>query len=315
MTIEILPYSRIVGQRPLLRALELCFVAPSIGGLLITGERGTAKSTTVRAFSRMVHGGALPVTLPINATDDRVLGGWNVDALMRGAPERQPGLLEQAGGGLLYVDEVNLLDDHVVDLILDVASTGVLVVQREGLDLPDVPVSFTLVGTMNPEEGGLRPQLLDRFGMVVPVTAARGAAERQEILLTVLRFERECARAVADGGSPWLEEGRARDRRLLDRLAAARDAWPGVDLPPAMAALCARVAEAFGAVGHRAEAVTARAAIALVTLDGRREVTAADVAEAAPYALPHRRPDAAHGDGIGWTGEDARRLAALGAQA
>src|SRR4051812_44847678 len=108
--VSILPYSYIVGQRPLREALELAFVAPSIGGLLITGERGTAKSTTVRAFSRMVYDGRLPATLPINATDDRVLCGWNIDALMRGETRRLPGLLEQANGGLLYIDEVNLLD-------------------------------------------------------------------------------------------------------------------------------------------------------------------------------------------------------------
>ncbi|WP_433190196.1 AAA family ATPase [Actinoallomurus sp. CA-150999] len=306
-TVALLPYSYIVGQRALREALELAYVAPSIGGVLITGERGTAKSTTVRAFCRMVYDGRLPVTLPLNATDDRVLGGWNVDALMRGEPQRLPGLLEQANGGVLYIDEVNLLDDHLVDIILDVASTGFLVVQREGLDLPEVPVSFTLVGTMNPEEGGLRPQLLDRFGMVVPVSAEKGTARREEILLTVLRFERE---SVEDG-SAWIAEGRERDGRWFGRLVAARARCAAVEVPVPMVRLCAQIAEDFGAAGHRGESVMARAAQARAALNERKEVTAEDVASVAPFAVAHRRPEAAYGDGIDWTPEDTARLSEI----
>src|SRR5262245_20775657 len=161
--IRLLPYARIVGQEQLKLALELAYVAPRIGGVLVSGHRGTAKSTAVRAFAQMVSG-ELPVTLPINATEDRVVGGWKIESLLKakGKPEVNPGLLEVANGRLLYVDEVNLLDDHIVNLILDVASTGVLDVQREGFSR-NVETRFTLVGTMNPEEGILRPQLLDRF--------------------------------------------------------------------------------------------------------------------------------------------------------
>jgi magnesium chelatase subunit I len=160
--IDILPYSRIVGQDEIKLALEIAYVAPQrLGGILISGQRGTGKSTAVRAFSRMVDN-RLPVTLPINATEDRVVGGWKIDALMQSKSEWQIGLLEEARDRLLYVDEVNLLDDHIVNIILDVTSTGVLVVQREGQNKEPVKVPFTLVGTMNPEEGGLRPQLLDR---------------------------------------------------------------------------------------------------------------------------------------------------------
>ena len=160
--ILILPYTSIIGQEQLKLALELAYIAPNIGGVLISGERGTGKSTTVRAFAKMLYD-SLPVTIPINATEDRVIGGWNIDALMQSKPEWQKGLLEEANGTLLYIDEVNLLDDHIVNIILDVTSTGVLVVQREGKS-DQKQIQLTLVGTMNPEEGGLRPQLLDRFG-------------------------------------------------------------------------------------------------------------------------------------------------------
>jgi magnesium chelatase subunit I len=185
----ILPYSRIVGQGQLKLALELAFIDPDIRGVLLSGERGTAKSTAVRAFSQMMYGG-LPTTLPINATEDRVVGGWRIDALMNQKDEWQPGLLQEADGKLLYVDEINLLDVHLVNIILDVASTDVLVVQREGKSI-ETPVHFTLVGTMNPEEGGLRPQLLDRFGLMVAVPSEQSEERRLEILETMLRFDRE----------------------------------------------------------------------------------------------------------------------------
>src|SRR5207248_7357981 len=155
--------------------------------VLISGERGTGKSTIVRAFAQMMYDD-LPVTIPINATEDRVVGGWQIDELMRTNAKPQKGLLKEADGKLLYVDEVNLLDDHIVNIILDVTSTGVLVVEREGQDIQE-PVQFTLVGTMNPEEGGLRPQLLDRFGLMVRVVAEANPEQRRQILQTVLAFD------------------------------------------------------------------------------------------------------------------------------
>ncbi|MGW5416925.1 AAA family ATPase [Actinomadura geliboluensis] len=304
---RILPYSLLVGQERLCRCLEIAFVSPQVGGVLITGERGTAKSTAVRSFSLMAHG-RLPVTLPINATDDRVLGGWRVEALLEGRHERQPGLLEQAGqAGLLYVDEVNLLDDYLVNIILDVASTGVLEVQREGLDRSLTAVTFTLAGTMNPEEGGLRPQLLDRFGLLVPVTAESAPQQRRLILDTVLRFEAESAA----GRSGWLAEAEAADTERRELLLRARAACPGVDLPENIRDLCARIAGEFRLAGHRGELNLCHGAQAVAALDGRDQAVPEDVRVVAPHALVHRIPDAAYGDDISWTDKDQERLDAL----
>jgi len=302
--VRVLPYSRVVGQPDLKLALELNYIAPRIGGVLISGQRGTAKSTVVRAFSLMTSG-ELPVTLPINATDDRVLGGWELDALMRGEARTQRGLLEEAGDkGMLYIDEVNLLDDHIVNIILDVVSTGVLSVQREAIDTVR-NLSFGLVGTMNPEEGGLRPQLLDRFGLMVAVSELDREL-RRAMVQTVLRFDDE-----GDTASPWLAEGLAADRALCDRLAAARDAVQDVRLSEDTVQLCADVATQLHAVGHRGEVVTAWAARALAAFEDADEVTAHHVRRVAPLSLRHRRPETAHGGPVEWTEEDSALLDGL----
>ncbi|WP_157252917.1 AAA family ATPase [Nonomuraea typhae] len=299
----ILPYAHVVGQDPVKRALELNYVAPGIGGVLVTGQRGTAKSTLVRAFALMMYG-ELPVTLPINATDDRVLGGWRLDQLMRGEPVQQPGLLEEADRhGMLYIDEVNLLDDHVVNLILDAASTGVLTVQREAID-EHKPVRFNLVGTMNPEEGGLRPQLLDRFGLAVEVTGDHDPRRRREVLLAVLAMDE----ARHGAGSAFLEEGRKADQRRRAELLAARERLYDVPVPPATAQLCVDVALEFQAAGHRGDVVMALAARALAALEGSPEITAEHVLQAAPPALRHRRSPGISGSGVQWSAADEEQL-------
>ncbi|MFF3749563.1 AAA family ATPase [Streptomyces sp. NPDC002018] len=300
--IPILPYSRVVGQDDLKLALELNFIAPGIGGVLITGRRGTAKSTIVRAFALMARG-ELPVTLPINATDDRVLGGWELDALMRGEAREQSGLLEEAHEkGLLYIDEVNLLDDHLVNIILDVVSTGVLSVQREGIATAR-HLSFGLVGTMNPEEGGLRPQLLDRFGLMV--TAAELDTEaRHRMIMTVLAFDEELARSE----SPWRAEAEQENAALRSALLAARAALPRVDVPEAVSMLCAECAGRFSAVGHRGELVTAQAARALAALEGAERTEPRHVRQVLPFALRHRRPEATHGGTFAWGPDDDARV-------
>jgi magnesium chelatase subunit I len=306
--LQLLPYSRVVGQKTLCHLLEVAYVmGPSVGGVLLSGERGTAKSTIVRSFATMMSD-KLPVTLPINATDDRVMGGWDIDTLMRGEPEWKKGLLQQAGvTGMLYIDEVNLLDDHIINLILDVASTGVLVVEREGIDDWQVDVSFMLVGTMNPDEGPLRPQLLDRFGLFVSVAAEKDPELRRQILFNVLKFDIEREKRHSD----WLDQGRLLDRQRRAKLERARNAAVGIEPTddPVLLDMCASVAERFDVVGHRAEIVMARAACAAAAIEERDAPTLADVAGIAPYAVMHRRREYAYTDGFTWSEEDDDRLA------
>lgn len=278
---EILPYSAVVGQEAVKLALELAYVAPRLGGVLLSGERGTGKSTTVRAFSRMMYG-RLPVTLPINATEDRVIGGWKIDALMKGQAEEQPGLLEEAASSLLYVDEINLLDDHIVNILLDVTSSGVLEVQREGR-IARRFLQFTLVGTMNPEEGGLRPQLLDRFGLMVVVRT--DTDQRREILRNVLSFDQALGKA---GGteSTFLQEMGARDAASKERLEQTRLRLPAI--PDRILNLCIEIATRVGTDGHRGERALALAAQALAAIEGSPEVQTHHLRPVAPLALQHR---------------------------
>jgi magnesium chelatase subunit I len=301
----VLPYSRIVGQKDVKRALELSYIAPGIGGVLISGERGTAKSTAVRAFSLMMYG-ELPVTLPINATDDRIIGGWRLDELMRGTPVKQPGLLEEAGRrGMLYIDEVNLLDDHLVNIILDVASTGVLTIQREAID-EKKEIRFSLIGTMNPEEGWLRPQLLDRFGLMVQVSGVSDPGDRQLILSYVLEMDE----ARFSSGSDFLVKAREEDVEHRRELEAARDRLYEVTVNSGVAHLCAEVAQQFQVQGHRGDVVLALAARALAALEGAAGVGPSHVIAVAPMALRHRRT-ADLGAGNDWTDQDDGRLQEL----
>jgi magnesium chelatase subunit I len=262
----IMPYSMVVGQDQTKLALELSYIAPRIGGVLISGQRGTGKSTIVRAFAQMMYEKPL-VTLPINATEDRVVGGWQIKKLMDGQAQMQDGLLKEADKSILYVDEVNLLDDHIVNIILDVASTGALSIQRDGLRAEE-RVRFSLVGTMNPEEGLLRPQLLDRFGLMVYAEADKRADHRAEIINTVLTYD------AAQAGEP---ESVAQvlmkadeDRVYAERLRGAPERLLAVQVGAAVDP-CVRVATAFEMQGHRSGLVmltAARALAALESMDG-----------------------------------------------
>jgi magnesium chelatase subunit I len=252
--------------------------------------------------------GRLPITLPIGATDDRVLGGWRVDALMESKAIRMPGLIEEAGTGddpgMLYIDEVNLLDDHLVNIILDVASTGILTVQRDSINEDAVPVRFSLVGTMNPEEGSLRPQLLDRFGLVVVVESSQNAETRASILKTVLRFEEESG----DGRSNYLAESYAEDLIRQAQLKQAKQRLTALSVSDSTMKLAANIAAEFSVEGHRGELVMIRAARALAAIRNTNEVRGEHIAVVAPLALIHRRAIGESGTLPSWSSDDDERL-------
>ena len=278
------PFSALVGHDGLRLALLLCAVRPEIGGVLIRGEKGTAKSTAARALAAVLteaDPGAKLVELPIGATEDRVVGSLDLQKVLRdGEHAFSPGLLARAHGGVLYVDEVNLLPDHLVDVLLDAAAMGRVHIERDGVSHSHES-RFVLIGTMNPEEGELRPQLLDRFGLAVDVHASREVAVRSAVIRRRLDYEADpagfAARYTAD------------DSDLAQKIVAARERVNDVDLSDRelnrIAALCA----AFDVDGMRADLVVARTAVAHAAWRGADSVSEEDIRVAAELALPHRR--------------------------
>ncbi|MFM6321542.1 MAG: AAA family ATPase [Microcystis panniformis] len=303
---RILPYSLLVGQKKLKLALELAYIAPRIGGVLLSGQRGTGKSTAVRAFSVMMEE-KLPVTLPINATEDRVVGGWEINQLMESKAIWQDGLIKEAKDKLLYIDEVNLLDDHVVNIILDVTSTGVLVVQREGKRIEEV-VSFTLVSTMNPEEGGLRPQLLDRFGLMVDITAQTGKEERIQILQTVMAWDRAMFDLSQGKSSEYVKNARQEDEKHKLKLEKAREDFRDVTISPETIELCVKLTEAFNAEGNRGDYLMALASCAYAALDFANQVNTEHIEAVAQLVLQHRRPEFLQSSQLPWTEKDDNKV-------
>lgn len=275
-----------VGQDQLRLALILCAVHPGIGGVLVRGEKGTAKSTVVRALAALLPptasgARARLVELPVGATEDRVVGSLDLEKVLRdGERAFQPGLLAAAHDGVLYVDEVNLLHDHLVDVLLDAAAMGRVHIERDGVSHSH-PARFVLVGTMNPEEGELRPQLLDRFGLAVDVAASRDVDVRMQVVRRRLDFEADPAGFAARYADA--------DADTAARIAAARAALVDVALPDRelrrIAALCA----SFDVDGMRADLVLARTATAHAAWRGATEVDEQDVRVAAELTLPHRR--------------------------
>ncbi|MEU7496003.1 putative cobaltochelatase [Streptomyces griseofuscus] len=308
------PFTAVVGQDDLRLALLLNAVSPAVGGVLVRGEKGTAKSTAVRALSALLPavavvpgcrfscdpgapdpgcpdgphevgpGGeraARMVELPVGASEDRLVGALDIErALAEGVKAFEPGLLADAHRGILYVDEVNLLHDHLVDLLLDAAAMGASYVEREGVSVRHAS-KFLLVGTMNPEEGELRPQLLDRFGLTVEVAASREPDQRVEVVRRRLAYDDDPTAFAAR----WAGEEAAVRQRII----AARELLPQVRLGDAALRQIAATCAAFEVDGMRADIVMARTATALAAWAGRTDVLAEDVRQAALLALPHRR--------------------------
>ncbi|MFJ8439218.1 putative cobaltochelatase [Kitasatospora griseola] len=308
------PFTAVVGMDDLRLGLLLNAVSPAVGGVLVRGEKGTAKSTMVRALAGLLpsiatvagcrfacdplapdaqcpdgpHAGegsaerpAFLVELPVGVSEDRVVGSLDLErALAEGVKAYEPGLLAKAHRGVLYIDEVNLLQDHLVDLLLDAAAMGRSYVEREGVSVRHA-ARFLLVGTMNPEEGELRPQLLDRFGLTVEIAATRDADERAEVVRRRLAYDAD----PAGFATSWA----AREQELAERIGTARELLPSVELSDLALRQITAVCAAFEVDGLRADIVMARTAVALAAWAGRTEVLEEDVRKAAQLALPHRR--------------------------
>jgi magnesium chelatase subunit D len=265
------PFSAVVGQDEAKLALRLAAAEPAIGGVLLRGQKGSAKTTLARGLARLLPGQAPFVELPVGTTEDRLVGSIDLAAALTGGEVKfSPGLLAAAHGGVLYVDEVNLLPDHLVDVLLDVAVSGVNRVEREGISHTH-PSRFVLIGSMNPEEGDLRPQLLDRFGLAAEVLAPADPAERAEAVRRRMAFDADPASFAA----AWPD----------DPLPAGSPAELSDELVHRISVLCTSV----GAEGLRADLVICRAAAALAGLEARTTTTVDDVRRVAPLALAHRR--------------------------
>lgn len=315
---HIYPFAALVGQEEMKLALILNAINPKLGGVLIRGEKGTAKSTAVRALAellphnqvvascvfgcdpddlatmcsscreQLVKAKSLPrtlrkmrvVDLPVSATEDRVVGALDIEeAIKKGEKSFEPGVLAEANRGILYVDEVNLLDDHIVDVLLDSAAMGVNTVEREGVSFSH-PANFMLVGTMNPEEGELRPQLLDRFGLCVQIQGILDPALRVEVVRRRVAFEAN----PAEFCQTWEPEQEKLRQKIID----AKQLLPQVQISDDMLYLIAEIAIQMGVDGHRADLTIMKTAQTMAALNGRTDVSRADVETGAKLALMHR---------------------------
>ena len=308
---SVFPFTAIVGQDEMKRAMILTAIDPTIGGVLVFGDRGTGKSTAVRGLAQLLPpiqavagcpvNSARPedcpdwaavtdlamvakptpvIDLPLGATEDRVTGALDIErALTRGEKAFQPGLLARANRGYLYIDEVNLLDDHIVDLLLDVAQSGENVIEREGLSIRHA-AQFVLVGSGNPEEGELRPQLLDRFGLSVEVVSPRDVETRVEVVRRRDAFDRDRAAFMA----AWAGQEDA----LRDRIQAARARLAEIATPNTALHDCASLCIALGSDGVRGELTLLRAARAVAAWEGAKAISRDHLKSVAPSALRHR---------------------------
>lgn len=308
------PFTAIVGQEKMKRALILNLINPALGGVLIKGEKGTAKSTAVRALTEVLpermEAEGCPfscdpddrscmcdecrskkeiiavkrrmrvVDLPVSATEDRVVGTLDIEkALKTGEKHFEPGILADANRNILYIDEINLLDNHVVDVILDSAAMGVNTVEREGVSFSH-PAKFVLVGTMNPEEGDLRPQLLDRFGLVVDVRGETDIEMRTEVVKRYLEYEND--------PEAFLEKWRPEQEKLCNNISTAKSLIKNISYSDDILRLAAEISVSLGVDGHRADISMIKTACANAAYEGRNSVSKADMKLAAELVLPHR---------------------------
>lgn len=321
------PFTAIVGQEKMKEALILNIINPSLGGVLIRGEKGTAKSTLVRALANLLaereenscefhcepdkidnycsqcsekylkgekiekHKSTMKViNLPISATEDRVVGTLDIEyAIKTGEKKFEKGILAQSNRNILYVDEINLLDDHIVDVLLDSAAMGVNTIEREGISYSH-PAKFVLVGTMNPEEGDLRPQLLDRFGLVVDVIGERETSKRVEVIKRRLDFEVEPEKFI----KKYLVE----EKELKNRIENSKKRLDNIKCSDEIYELAAKISIALNVDGHRADIAVVKTAITIAAFENREEVIKEDILRAAVLALPHRMRKTPFEDGI-----------------
>jgi len=312
----IFPFTAIVDQDEMKLALILNVIDPSIGGVLIMGEKGTAKSTTVRALADLLpeievikgcrfncspegpfcsdclekikNGNNLEtekkkmrvVELPLGVTEDRVVGTLDIEhAIKKGEKRFEPGILAEANRNFLYIDEVNLLEDHIVDLLLDSAAMGINTVEREGISFTH-PARFILVGTMNPEEGELRPQLLDRFGLCVQVNSLRDKSLRIEVLKRKAEFD--------DDPEGFLRKWEPEQKKLLEKILKAKDNLKKVEIEDEALSLVVEITSELNLDGHRADIVMLKSARAYTAFNGREKITSEEIKKVAPLALRHR---------------------------
>lgn len=321
------PFTAIVGQEKMKEALILNIINPSLGGVLIRGEKGTAKSTLVRALANLLaereenscefhcepdkidnycpqcsekylkgekiekHKSAMKViNLPISATEDRVVGTLDIEyAIKTGEKKFEKGILAQSNRNILYVDEINLLDDHIVDVLLDSAAMGINTIEREGISYSH-PAKFVLVGTMNPEEGDLRPQLLDRFGLVVDVIGERETSKRVEVIKKRLDFEAEPEK--------FIKKYLAEEEKLKNRIENSKKILKNIKCNDEIYELAAKISIALNVDGHRADIAVVKTATTIAAFENREEVIKEDMLRAAVLALPHRMRKTPFEDGI-----------------
>ena len=321
------PFTAIVGQEKMKEALILNIINPSLGGILIRGEKGTAKSILVRALANLLaereenscefhcepdkidnycsqcsekylkgekiekHKSTMKViNLPISATEDRVVGTLDIEyAIKTGEKKFEKGILAQSNRNILYVDEINLLDDHIVDVLLDSAAMGVNTIEREGISYSH-PAKFVLVGTMNPEEGDLRPQLLDRFGLVVDVIGERETSKRVEVIKRRLDFEAEPEKFI----KKYLVE----EEELKNRIENSKKRLNNIKCSDEIYELAAKISIALNVDGHRADIAVVKTAMTIAAFENREEVIKEDILRAAVLALPHRMRKTPFEDGI-----------------